>query len=72
MPAQISALDEEPALESLLAVGIEVAAFSSSDARPGQSSTAAQCAQQQVHFEGTSEHSTPTLTFRGMLPHILL
>ncbi len=54
MPAQISALEEEPALESLLAVGVEMAAFSSSDARPGRPSPAAQCAQQQVHVKGTS------------------
>ena len=55
MTAQISALEEEAALESLVAVGIEMAAFSSSDARPGRLSIAAQCAQQQVHFKGTSE-----------------
>lgn len=47
-PAQISVLELEPALESLLAVSIEVAAFSSSEARPGRPSLAAQCAQQQV------------------------
>ena len=47
-PAQISALEAEPALESLLAVSVEMAAFSSSEARPGRPSLAAQCAQQQV------------------------
>ena len=51
LPAQISALESEPALEELLAVGIEMAAFSSSDARPGRPSIVAQCAQRQVHSQ---------------------
>ena len=54
--AQISALEGEPALESLLAISIEMAAFSSSQARPGRSSIVAQCAQQQAGHSNVSHY----------------
>ena len=60
MLAQICALEHEPALGNLLAVGIEMAAFSSSDARPGRPSLVAQCAQQQVNSAGAGQLDTET------------
>ena len=68
MLAQICALEHEPVLGELLAVGIEMAAFSSSDARPGRPSLVAQCAQQQVNSAAAGQLDTvyPTVKALGL------